>query len=169
MEWRKIYSDVLLGRWSGFRIPAGRRDFLLSKTIEAGSGTHSAPHLVDTYILTYLITPRSRVLLEKATGFQLVKKFPACYGNGRFITAVTSARHMSLSWASSIQSTHPHFPSWRSILKLSSSLRLGIPSGLFPSVFPTITLYTPLLSPIRATCPAHLILLDFIARTPFSG
>ena len=30
---------------------------------------------------TYLLTPWSRVLLEKLTGFQLVKKFPAFYGN----------------------------------------------------------------------------------------
>ena len=63
------------------------------------------------------------------------------------------------------QSTCPHPTSWRSILILSTHLRLGLPSGLFPSGFPTKTLYTSLSSPIHATCPAHLILLDFITRT----
>jgi len=56
----------------------------------------------DTYSTTYLLTPWSRVLLEKLTGLQLVKKFPAFYRTRRFITALTSPSHLSLSWASSI-------------------------------------------------------------------
>ena len=31
-------------------------------------------------LLTYLLTPWSRVLLEKLTGFQLIQKFPSFYG-----------------------------------------------------------------------------------------
>ena len=104
--------------------------------------------------LTYCMV---RVLLEKLTGLQLVKKFVAFHGTRRFITALTSVRHLSLSWASPIQSIYQHPTSWRSVLILSTHLRLGLPSGLFPSGFPTKTLYTPLSSPIRATCPGHLI------------
>jgi len=111
---------------------------------------------------TYLLHG-AEPLFEKLTGSHPVKKFPAFYGNGRFITAFTSARHLSLSWARSIQSTPPHLTSWKYILILSSHLRQGFPSGPFPSGFSNRTLCTPLLSPIRATCPAHL--LDLITRT----
>jgi len=40
--------------------------------------------------------PCSRVLLEKLTDSQLVKKFAAQYGTRRFITALTSVRHLLL-------------------------------------------------------------------------
>ena len=110
----------------------------------------------------FILISYSTVLLEKLTGFQLVKKFPTFYGTPKFITAFTSARHLSLSCASSIQFIPPHHTSSRSILILSSLRRLGLPSGFFPSGFPTKPLYTFLHSPIRATCPGHLVLLDFI-------
>ena len=112
--------------------------------------------------ITYLLTPWCRVLLEKLTGLQLVKKFPAFHGTRRFITALTSVCHLSLSWASPILSIYPHPTSCRSVLILSTHLRLGLPNGPFPSGFPTKTLYTPLSSLIRATCPAHLIGMESI-------
>ena len=105
---------------------------------------------LPTYLLIHLFSPWSRVLLEKLTGFQLLKKFPAFYGTRRFITAFTSTRHLSLSWASSIQSISPHPTSWRSILILSSHLHLGLPSGYFPQVSPPkpcIHLSTPPYAP----------------------
>ena len=62
-------------------------------------------------------------------------------------------------------SVMPPYPtSWRSILILSSHLSLGLRSCLFPSGFQTHILYTPLISPVRATCPAHLI-LHFVTGT----
>ena len=98
---------------------------------------------------TYLLTPWCRVLLKKLTSLQLVKKFPAFHGTRRFITALTNVCHLSLSWASPIQSIYPHPTSWRSILILSTHLRLGLPSGLHPSGFATNTLYTPSPHPTR--------------------
>ena len=58
-------------------------------------------------VITYSLTPWSRVLVEKLTGSQIVKKFPEFYGTRRYITAFTTARHLSLSSASSIQSRPP--------------------------------------------------------------
>jgi len=45
--------------------------------------------------LKWPLTPWSRVLLEKLTDLQLVKKFPAFYGTRTFNTAFTSAPILS--------------------------------------------------------------------------
>ena len=116
------------------------------------------------YLLTYLLTPYSTVLLEKANRFSASQEIPLILWNKQFHYCICSARHLSLTRARSIQCMTPHPIVWRCILTLSSHLYLGLPSGLFHSGLPTKTLYTPLLSPIRATCSSHLILLDLIAR-----
>jgi hypothetical protein len=62
-------------------------------------------------------------------------------------------------------SISPHPTSWRSILILSSHLQLDLPSGLvflrFPHQNPAYV--SPI--PIRATCPAHRILVDLVTQT----
>ena len=61
-------------------------------------------------ISPFLPTPSNTVHLEKLPVPHPVKKFPAFYGTQRFITAFTTARHLSLSSARSIQSMSPsHF------------------------------------------------------------
>jgi len=119
------------------------------------------------YIWLHILTPWSRVLLEKLTGSAASQEIPRTFGTRRFITVLTNAHHLSLSWANSTQSPQTPPTSWWSVLILSSHLRLGLPSGLFPSRAHHQNPLTPLPSPIRVTCPAHLILLDFTTRTIF--
>jgi len=63
---------------------------------------------VDEFLTDYLLSLCNIILLGKLTGFQPVRKFPTLYGTRSFLTVVTSARHLSLTRASSIQSTPPH-------------------------------------------------------------
>ena len=79
------------------------------------------PKQVTTYLLTCLLTPCCRALLEQLTALQLVKKFPAFHGTRRFITALISVRYLSLSGASPIQSTHIPLP--------------GDPSKYYPPIY----------------------------------
>ena len=106
------------------------------------------------------ITPWSTVLHEKLTVSRLVKKFLAFYGTRRFITVFIRTRHLSLSWARSIQSMPPQPISWRSISILSSHLSL-VSFPQFSSLKLCIHFSSP---PIRSTCAAHLILLDCNTR-----
>jgi hypothetical protein len=54
---------------------------------------------------------------------------------------------------------HPILSLLTFILTLYTHLRLDLPSGLFPSGFPTNTLRALLFYSTTATCPAHLIIL----------
>jgi len=93
-------------------------------------------------LLTFLLNA-AHSFLRILIGCELAQKFLTIYAVRRFITAFTNSRHLSLSWASSIHSMSSLPTSWRYILILSSHLRLGLPSGLFLSGFPTKTLYSP--------------------------
>jgi hypothetical protein len=78
---------------------------------------------------------------EKPPIFQLLMNSPAFYGTRRFSSVFTRVLHWPLSCARSIQSIPSHSIPLSSILILSTYLRPGLPSGPFPSGFPTNILY----------------------------
>jgi hypothetical protein len=91
---------------------------------------------------------------------QLVTKFSPFYGDGKFITVLTKARHSFLSWARGIQPTSSLilfiYNQSRGVLPSNTSqyyhpiyFRLGFLSKI-SRVF--------LISPIRVTCPTHQII-----------
>ena len=132
--------------------------------------------LVLSYLLTHSLTrsmqPSPSWEANRSVASKVIHAF---YETRRFITVVTEARHLSLSWASSIQSIPSHPTSWRYILILSFHLLPGLPSGLFPSGFPTkpcIRLscppYAPHAPPIvqfYTACPIWLQFISPIRRT----
>ena len=83
-----------------------------------------------TYWITYSLTPWCSALLEQLTGLQLVKKFPHHFTEpeGSLPYSQASATCLYPGPAQSSPYTH-NPPSWRSILILSTHLRLGLPSG----------------------------------------
>ena len=111
--------------------------------------------------ITYLL---HAAVLDKLTGCQLLKKFPAICGNRRLIAMFTRARHPSLSWTRSIQSMYPPYL----FLKIHLNIILSCMPGWSPSLrFSHQNLGTPLLSLIRAAYHALLVPIDLITRIIF--
>jgi hypothetical protein len=90
----------------------------------------------ETTLLTYLLLVAGHYLKSRLS-LSLSKNILLTYGTQRFITVFTKARHWTLSWANRIQFAPSIRISLRTILMLSSHLRLGLPSGLFSSGLPT--------------------------------
>ena len=105
-------------------------------------------------IFTYLLTPWSRVLLETLTGFAASQEIPRILWNNPKVHYRTHKRPPTVPVLSQLHPVPKPLPtSSRSILILSSHLRLGLPNGLLQSGFPTKTL-------------SHLTLPPYVPHAP---
>jgi hypothetical protein len=109
----------------------------------------SVNSLVSDFIILssrmFLLTPWSRVLLEKLTGSAASQEIPCILWNPK----VHYCTHKCQPSLPILSQLHPAPTTPSDFLK--THLHLGLPSGLFPSGFPTRTLCTPLPSPTRTT------------------
>jgi hypothetical protein len=105
---------------------------------------------------------RNVVSYQKTSIWNITAVKTSELGTWWFVTVFTRARHWSLAWAIWIQFTLSLLVSLKPILILSSYLRLGLPSGLFPLGYPTKIQYAFFISSVCATWLAALISLHLI-------
>ena len=117
-----IYEGVKLFQWEGKCVIRRRSNI----------SCPAVPLIIEIFITYSTVQSPS----SETNWFAASQEIPAFQGTRRFITALTSVRHLSLSWASPIQSIYPHPTSWRFILILSTHLRLGLPRASYRKFVP---------------------------------
>ena len=139
--------------------------FIMGVSYERLSNTPQFHRSPFSNIILYLLTPWCRVLLEKLTGSAASQEIPRISRNPK----VHYRTHKRPSPVSILGQPNPvHIPTSHlpeihpNIISPSTPRSPQWPPSLrFPHQDPI----HPLSSPISATCPACLILLDFITRT----
>jgi hypothetical protein len=108
---------------------------------------------------------QNRVILQKVTADQLIKKLPCLLWNPKIHYYVEKTPTMG-PYPEQKKQTHILKPiSFRSLSILCSYLYLGLPNSLFPSSLPTKMMYAFLTSFMCDRCPIHI--LYFIANITF--
>jgi len=127
---------------------------------------YSPTHLL-TYLLTYLLTHSLTHSMKQSPSWEanqisVSQEIPCILWNLKVYYHVYR-RLPPDPILSQIKPVHPPCPTgWRSILMLSSHPCLGLPNGLLCQVSTPKPYMHLTSSPKHATCPAHLILLNFI-------
>jgi hypothetical protein len=117
--------------------------------------------------ITYLLTPRCRILFEKLIVTQLFKKYPSFLWNPKVHYRVHTSPSLEplLSQPNPVRPIDPYLPKVHLNVILSST-----PWSFQWSLAFELTNQSPINNfplPMRATCPAHLILLHLITLTIF--
>jgi hypothetical protein len=120
------------------------------------------------HLLTHSLIPCSRVLLEKLTGPQLVKKFPTFLWKPKVHYLIKKCLPATYPYSEPARSSPcPHIPFPKGPSQYCSPIYAQVFQVVsFPQVTPS-NLYALLLSNLRATCRTYLIILDSINRTIF--